>query len=121
MIHTIALLLIYQLVGELMVRGFALPIPGPVVGMALLFLTLILRGRVSNELRAGAGGLLQHLSLLFVPVGAGIMLHLHRVADEWLPITVAVVVSTFVGMAVTALVLNAMTRKQPHREDGSMP
>ena len=111
MIHTITLLLVYQLVGELIVRGFGLPIPGPVIGMALLFLTLIVRGRVSDELRGGASGLLQHLSLLFVPVGAGIMLHLHRVADEWLPITIALFVSTFAGMAVTALVLRAMTRK----------
>jgi holin-like protein len=111
MIHTITLLLIYQLVGELIVRGFGLPVPGPVIGMALLFLTLIVRGQVSTELRTGASGLLQHLSLLFVPVGAGVLLHLHRVADEWLPITIALVVSTFAGMAVTALVLQALTRK----------
>ncbi len=111
MINTLSLLLLYQLVGELLVRALGLPIPGPVLGMALLFLTLLIRGRVGDELKTGAGALLQHLSLLFVPAGAGVMLHLQRVADEWLPITVALLVSTFAGMAVTGLVLKAMTGK----------
>ena len=111
MINTLTLLLIYQLAGELLVRALNLPIPGPVVGMALLFLTLLARGHVSEELRTSTAGLLQHLSLLFVPAAAGIMLHLQRVANEWLPLSVALVVSTFAGMAVTALVLKAMTKK----------
>jgi len=109
MIRVFSLLLIYQLVGELIVRAFALPIPGPVIGMALLFLTLLARGRVGEELRNGTSALLQHLSLLFIPAGAGVMLHLQRIESEWLPITVALVVSTFAGMAVTAFVLRAMT------------
>ena len=112
MINTLALLLIYQLIGELSVRALGLPIPGPVLGMALLFISLLARGRVNDELREGASGLLQHLSLLFVPAAAGIMLHLQRIADEWLPLLAAVVVSTFAGLAVTALVLNALTRSQ---------
>ena len=112
MINVLAILLLYQLVGELIVRAFALPIPGPVIGMALLFLTLLARGRVGEQLRNGASALLQHLSLLFIPAGAGVMLHLQRIESEWLPITVALVVSTFAGMAVTAWVIVAMTRKQ---------
>ena len=111
MINTFTLLLLYQLVGELISRALDLPIPGPVIGMALLFLSLLARGRFDAELRSGANSLLQHLSLLFVPAGAGVMLHLHRVADEWLPITFALVISTFAGMAVTGLVLKALMPK----------
>ena len=117
MINTITILLLYQLVGEFAVRGLGLPIPGPVIGMALLVLTLIVRGGVGNELRTGASGLLQHMSLLFIPAGAGVMLHLHLVAEEWLPIVVALIVSTFAGMAVTALVLKAMTSKPAAASD----
>ena len=112
MINTLTLLLIYQLAGELLVRALGFPIPGPVIGMALLFLTLLARGRVSEELRTSTAALLQHLSLLFVPAAAGIMLHMQRVANEWLPLSVALIVSTFAGLAVTALVLKAMTRNQ---------
>ena len=114
MIQVFSLLLLYQLIGELIVRAFALPIPGPVIGMALLFLTLLARGRVGEELRNGTSALLQHLSLLFIPAGAGVMLHLQRIESEWLPITVALIVSTFAGMAVTGFVLRAMTRGHAH-------
>ncbi|WP_419631177.1 CidA/LrgA family protein, partial [Thiolapillus sp.] len=37
------LLLIYQLVGEIGVHMLQWPVPGPVLGMVLLFLTLLLR------------------------------------------------------------------------------
>ena len=113
MINTITLLLLYQLVGEILARLLGLPIPGPVIGMGLLFLALLARGRVSEGLKTGAGSLLQHLSLLFIPAGAGVMLHLQRVENEWLPITLALIVSTFAGMAVTALVLKALSDKTP--------
>jgi holin-like protein len=108
MLAAITLLLLFQLAGEAIALLFALPIPGPVIGMGLLFATLAWRGGPSPELRNTAQNLLQHLSLLFVPAGVGVMLHLQRMADEWLPIVVALVVSTFVTIAVTALVLRAL-------------
>ena len=111
MINTMSLLLVYQLVGELLVRLFSLTLPGPVLGMALLFLTLLVRGKVSQELRSWTSSLLQHLSLLFVPAGVGVVVHLQRVADEWLPIVAATVISTFIGLGVTALIICAMTRQ----------
>ena len=116
MIHTFTTLLLFQLAGELLVRFFAWPFPGPVIGMVLLFLTLLVRGTVSQELRAGSGGLLQHLSILFLPAGAGVMLHLQRIADEWLPITVALSASTFIGLAVTAWVIRAMAGDKPREQ-----
>ena len=108
MLKALTLLLVFQLVGEIAARLLALPVPGPVIGMGLLFATLILRGGPGEDLRGTAGNLLQHLSLLFVPAGTGVLLHVHRVAAEWLPLTVALLGSTAIGLAVTALVLRAM-------------
>jgi holin-like protein len=118
MIGALTLLLVYQLVGEVIARSLELPVPGPVVGMLLLFLTLIFRDGPDKELQQTAGGLLQHLSLLFVPAGTGVMLHFARVGDEWLPILVSLVLSTVVTLAVTALVLRAMTRDTPDADAG---
>lgn len=112
MLGALTLLLLFQLVGEVTARALALPIPGPVIGMALLFLTLVLRGGPNEDLRSTAGTLLQHLSLLFVPAGTGIVLYGSRIADEWLPLGVALVGSTVLAIAVTALVLNALTRRR---------
>jgi hypothetical protein len=55
MIAALTLLLVFQLVGEVIARALALPIPGPVIGMALLFLALLVRGGPGEELRQTSG------------------------------------------------------------------
>ena len=111
MLGAITLLLVYQLVGEVIAQALRLPIPGPVIGLALLFATLVARGRVSDELRNTANGLLAHLSLLFVPAGVGVMVHFGRLGNEWLPIAVALVASTVLTIAATALTMRWLLRR----------
>jgi holin-like protein len=111
MIAALTLLLVFQLIGEIMIRSLDLPIPGPVVGMGLLFATLFVAKGPSAELRNTSNGLLQHLSLLFVPAGTGVMLHFQRLADEWIPLMAAVMVSTLLSIGVSALLLNALSRR----------
>lgn len=111
MIGAITLLLVFQLVGEVIAQTFSLPIPGPVVGMALLFAALAMRGGPSPGLRTTAQGLLQHLSLLFVPAGTGVMLHFQRMSDEWLPLVASLLVSTAITIAVTALILRLLIQR----------
>ena len=106
----ITVLLVYQLVGEVISQSLDLPLPGPVVGMALLFLTLLVRGKLADGLRDTAEGLLRHLSLLFVPAGVGVILHLHLIQSEWKAISAALIVSTIATIAVTALVMVGLAR-----------
>jgi holin-like protein len=96
----LATLLICQLAGETLVRLTGLPLPGPVVGLVLLFIGLSVRGGMPENLSRVANGLLAHLSLLFVPAGVGVILHLSRIQAEWPAILVALVVSTWVALAV---------------------
>jgi len=98
-------LLLFQLAGETLARALGLPLPGPVLGMALLFLYLVLRRGPGRELQNTVQNLLQHLSLLFVPAGTGVMLHMHLLAEEGVPILVSLALSTLVGMAVAALLM----------------
>ncbi|MCF8210274.1 MAG: CidA/LrgA family protein [Rhodoferax sp.] len=97
-------LLAMQSVGELLARGMNLPFPGPVVGMVLLFMALHF-AVVRQPVAACADFLLGHLSLLFVPVGVGVMTHLALLSQYGVRMLVAVVLSTWIGLAVTALVL----------------
>lgn len=106
----ITILVIYQLIGEAAVLLLGIPVPGPVVGMALLFLTLVIRRGAAAPLENASTSLLSHLSLLFVPAGVGVLVHFHRIGDEWLPIGVALVLGTLVTLAVTALVMRVMQR-----------
>lgn len=108
----ITLLLACQLAGEAITVAVGWPLPGPVVGMAILFAGLAIRGAVPDGLQATAGGLLGHLSLLFVPAGAGVMLHLPLLADEWGPVAAALVASTVLAIAVTALVMRALVKPE---------
>ena len=105
MIPALATLLVFQLLGEVLVRALAAPVPGPVVGMALLLLALVARPALLTGLKPTAQTLLQHLSLLFVPAGVGVILHLQRLGDEALAIGVALVLSTLVGLASAALTM----------------
>ena len=120
MIPALAALLVCQLLGEALVRTLALPIPGPVVGMAILLLALVLRPSLLATLRPTSQTLLQHFSLLFVPAGVGVMLHLQRLGDEALAIGVALVISTWVGLASAALTM-AWLMKRTARRDGGTP
>jgi holin-like protein len=105
-LNGITLLLAYQLVGEVAVRLLGLPIPGPVLGMIMLFATLLIRGSTPEPLNTASSALLSHLSLLFVPAGVGMMVHFDRIAAEWLPITLALFLSTLITMVATAGIMH---------------
>ena len=105
MIPALATLLVFQLLGEALVLGLGAPMPGPVAGLALLLATLALRPVWVDAIKPTAQTLLQHLSLLFVPAGVGVMQHLQRLGDEAFAIGVALVVSTLVGLASAALTM----------------
>lgn len=111
-INGITLLLIYQLAGEVSVRLLGLPVPGPVMGMILLFVTLLVRGRAGASLDTASTALLSHLALLFVPAGVGMMVHFDRIANEWLAIGIALVLSTVITLMATAAIMVGLKRLQ---------
>ena len=153
MIAGLAVLLVCQLVGELLQTLLRLPVPGPVIGMILLFCGLLLsderpqrngprlwihraflgstwrsgsqpesqkrtsrseaRGNVRQpprSLETAAQGLLQHLALMFVPAGTGIIAYVTLLQDEWLAIAVALLGSTVLALIVTGAVLQIAKR-----------
>ena len=112
----LALLLVLQAAGEGIAHGLRLPVPGPVIGMVLLMLALGIE-RARGAVQAIAELLLAHLSLLFVPVGVGVVTHLDLLARSGLQLAVAIVVSTWIGMAVTGLVLKRLLGHDERDDD----
>ena len=110
MIAALLMLLGCQLAGEIASAALRLPVPGPVLGMLLLTVLLLLRGRLLAELGQAADFLLRHLSLFFVPAAVGVVANGGRIAREWLPIGVSLVVSTALAIMVTAFVFRAVDR-----------
>jgi len=100
----LAWLLVFQSIGELLSRAFSLPLPGPVLGLILLLLGLRLPA-IREPVSECAGFLLGHLSLLFIPVGVGVMTHLALLAQYGGRMLLVIALSTWIGLAVTAAVL----------------
>lgn len=119
MLQTFAILLVFQTVGEVISYALRLPVPGPVIGMLLLFGWLVFDNRLLPTIQNTTSELLKHLSLLFVPAGVGIMVHANRIGSEWMPIVVALVISTWLAIVVTALVTRALMRKPAPRQPGA--
>ncbi|MGE0737302.1 MAG: CidA/LrgA family protein [Alphaproteobacteria bacterium] len=115
MIGALVLILLCQLAGETAARLADLPIPGPVLGAVLLFLILALRRRVDEPLNVTATTLLSHLSLLFVPAGVGVIVHLERLRSEWLALGAALLLSTMLTIVVAALVFRLVARRLEKR------
>lgn len=116
-IRYLTLILICQLLGETIQVASAVPVPGPVIGMVILFAGLMIRRRLPDGLSATAGGLLKHLALLFVPAGVGVMLHVPRLADEWWPVFLAIVPGTLIAIVITALFVERLGRNSIREED----
>jgi holin-like protein len=110
MLDALTLLLVAQLLGEAIVRAIAVPVPGPVLGGALLAVFLAWRG-IPPALHETSQTLLRNLSLLFVPAGAGIIRQWAVLADYWLALSVALFVSTAATIAVTVLVFDWASRR----------
>lgn len=103
----LTLLLLCQSAGEAVSRLAYVPLPGPVIGLLPLWLLLQLpaaRGPVA----AAAEPLLQHLSVLFVPVGVGVITHLGLIGQYGGRMLAVIVLSTWAGLVVAALVLRAL-------------
>lgn len=111
MLESLAVLLLCQLLGELFVIYLDLPIPGPVVGMIILFIGLMIRGNIPEELSNTANGLLEQLSLLFVPAGVGVMTHLTLLGEQWLPLSASLIISTILTIAITGLLMQHLAKE----------
>lgn len=111
MIAGIVLLLGCELSGELLRALADLAVPGPVIGMLLLTVVLLMRPDVRREPCAGTGldrvadGLISNMGLLFVPAGVGVIAQFHLIRSQWLPIIAGLLGSTLLGLVVTALMM----------------
>jgi holin-like protein len=104
------------LAGEGLTRALHLPFPGPVIGLLLLLLVLQIPA-LRAPVAAIAEQLLAHLSLLFVPVGVGVVVHLGVLSDYAWQLLLIIAVSTWAGMAATAWVTHKLMRDregEPH-------
>jgi holin-like protein len=125
MIASLSLILLCQLAGEVFVRALGLPMPGPVIGLMLLLVLLLMRDRFAmlargplqdGSVESTSRGLLANLSLLFVPAGVGIIQKLDLIVDHGIAFFGVLVISVLITLLVTVatflLASRLLTRKR---------
>ena len=118
MLKSVFIILLYQLIGELFQKFFGLSIPGPVIGLVLLLLTLLLiqkRQRaviIKEDLYNSAEILLNYLPLLFIPVGVGVVMHLSLLEDNLASVVLVIILGTLLTLALTGYVMEKILRKK---------
>ena len=119
MVASLGLILLCQLIGEAVVHGLGLPLPGPVLGLLLLLIllmardrfTLLAHGPLRNDgVETASKGLLAHLSLLFVPAGVGVVQKLDLLASHGIAITLVLALSVVVTLLATVLTFRLVSR-----------
>jgi holin-like protein len=128
MIASLSLILLCQLAGEVIVRGLALPMPGPVLGLLFLLLLLLARDRLqilargplqADGVEKASRGLLANLSLLFVPAGVGVVQKLDLIAEHGIAVAAVLAISVVVTLLVTVATFLLANRLLARR--GSAP
>ncbi len=105
MIRGLAILLIFQSIGEVATRFIHGIIPGPVIGMILLLVFLVAKKTIAPSIAVAADGLLAHLAIFFIPAAVGVMLYVTELMSAGAAWLLAILLSTAASMAITALLL----------------
>jgi putative effector of murein hydrolase LrgA (UPF0299 family) len=116
MLPAFAVLLAFQLLGEVIARVLHLGIPGPVIGLCLLVLACLVSHRLRDFTALAARPLISTMSLLFLPASVGVVQFLPLLKSQGLAIGAAILVSTFLALAVTALVFRFVVHRM-HLEE----
>ncbi len=110
MISGFALLLAFQFAGEIIKTAFSLPIPGAVMGMAMLLIAMLIHKGLFDVINLAASALISNLALLLVPAGVGIGSLAGLLIDDFIPLSAALLISTAFGIATTAIVMQTLGR-----------
>jgi putative effector of murein hydrolase LrgA (UPF0299 family) len=111
-------LVLFQLVGTALNHLFLSVLPGPIIGLVLLMIYLMVRGEVSEPISLAASSLLRYLPLLLVPPAVGVMVYAGQIADDLWAIVGSLVLSlmislTFAGWMMQKLIDRQIKRREP--------
>ena len=124
MLNSIFVILFFQLVGEFIQKFLELSVPGPVIGLFLLLIILLMSKKnyykipinFQINLINSAENLLNYLPLLFIPVVVGVVMHLSLLEDNLVPVMLVIIIGTLLTLAVTAFVMDKLL-KEVNKDD----
>lgn len=112
MLRSISLLFLFLILGELLKYFLNIPIAGNILGMLLIVIALKLKVIKLEWVKPASDKLLQYLVLFFIPYGVGLMAYFNIIQDYWLPVVLAVVLSTILTLYITAWIFQKFGKKE---------
>jgi holin-like protein len=106
----IGIVLVCWLAGEVLARALALPIPGAILGLAIILLLLARRRLSAVSMRRGAEWLLADMLLFFVPAVLSVLNYPEFLGLTGLKILFVILASTVAVMVTTAFVVDSAYR-----------
>ena len=91
-------------------------LPGPIIGMLLLFGFLLLRGEVGEPLREASGSLLKYLPLLLVPPAVGVMAYAVDISADFWAIAGALLLSLMLSIVFAGWLMQRLIERQQRRK-----
>ena len=106
----ICLLVLFSLLGQALAQVLGLPVPGGVIGMALVLLLLATRRLRVRNVHRGASWLLGEMLLFFVPAVMSLLDHREFLGLLGLKLLAVIVLGTALVMSGTALTIDLCYR-----------
>lgn len=94
--------------GELVAGLELLPVPGNVLGMVFLLSALVSGVVKLEDVEDEAEYFIEHMGIMFIPPGVGVMVYFGLLRDEIIPIIVALVLSFIITVGVTGKVVEVL-------------
>lgn len=113
LINGLLILLLFQCAGEALKAWLQLSLPGPVLGMFLLFCALCLYRGVPKAVALCSQTLIPMLALMFLPAAAGLLFLGSQFDDQWPAILGAVVIGSILSLLFNGLVMKWLSRRLP--------
>jgi putative effector of murein hydrolase LrgA (UPF0299 family) len=90
-------------------------LPGPIIGLLLLFMALLARGQASESLQVAASSLLRYLPLLLVPPAVGVLAYTGAILEDFWAIVGVLVLSLVVSLVFTGWLMQTLIRRQQRK------
>ena len=118
MLRGFFIILLFQLVGEVLQKFFNLVIPGPVIGLILLLFSLIYLKKIKSkkilnvkkDVMSTGNAITSYLSLLFVPIGVGVVMHISYLEQNLYQVLGVIVLGTVLTVGLTAKLMEVLNQ-----------
>ncbi len=104
MIKGIAYIFGFLFIGESISSILHIPVPGNVIGMILITLSLKFNIVKLEDVKEPANFLVKNMALFFVPPGVGIILYTDMIKNDWIAVLASLFIGTFSVLIVVGLI-----------------